>query len=183
MGKSDLVIDLMFLRSNLSELNNHAIHLEWHLTSNHASFTITIPIVEEFIPTSKFLIPKNSEEEEAFSREAALVFKSLDTLNLSNHESLELVINSLVARIEQAWNEDCNCSLNKYRESRNLEDWKLFRKTVKIIKRLFFDIKIQEVANKSCGLWELINWVNKCKLPAMEAIKYDNQLCLSLDSL
>jgi len=28
-----------------------------------------------------------------------------------------------------------------------------------------------------------MNWVNKCKLPAMEAIKYDNQLCLSLDSL
>jgi len=28
-----------------------------------------------------------------------------------------------------------------------------------------------------------MNWVNKCKLPAVEAIKYDNQLCLSLDSL
>jgi len=28
-----------------------------------------------------------------------------------------------------------------------------------------------------------MNWVNKHKLPAMEAIKYDNQPCLSLDSL
>ena len=28
-----------------------------------------------------------------------------------------------------------------------------------------------------------MNWVNKCKLPAVEAIKYDNQPCLSLDSL
>ena len=28
-----------------------------------------------------------------------------------------------------------------------------------------------------------MNWVNKCKLPAVEAIKYDNQSCLSLDSL
>ena len=28
-----------------------------------------------------------------------------------------------------------------------------------------------------------MNWVNKCKLPAVEAIKYDNQLCFSLDSL
>jgi len=28
-----------------------------------------------------------------------------------------------------------------------------------------------------------MNWVNKRKLPAMEAIKYDNQPCLSLDSL
>jgi len=28
-----------------------------------------------------------------------------------------------------------------------------------------------------------MNWVNKRKLPAMEAIKYDNQPCLLLDSL
>ena len=28
-----------------------------------------------------------------------------------------------------------------------------------------------------------MNWVNKCKLPVVEAIKYNNQLCLSLDSL
>ena len=28
-----------------------------------------------------------------------------------------------------------------------------------------------------------MNWVNKHKLPAMEAIKYDNQPCLLLDSL
>ena len=28
-----------------------------------------------------------------------------------------------------------------------------------------------------------MNWVSKCKLPAMEAIKYDNQPCLSLDNL
>jgi len=28
-----------------------------------------------------------------------------------------------------------------------------------------------------------MNWINKRKLPAMEAIKYDNQPCLLLDSL
>ena len=28
-----------------------------------------------------------------------------------------------------------------------------------------------------------MNWINKQKLLAMEAIKYNNQLCLSLDSL
>ena len=190
----------MFLHSGLSELNNYAIHPEWCLTSDHVPLMITISIMEELVPTSKFLLPKNSKEEEAFIKEVIFVFKSLDTLNLSNHESLEQVVNLLAARVKQAWNanarrvnimkhskkwqdEDCNHSLNKYRESRSLEDWKLFKRTVKITKRSFFNIKIQKVTNKSHGPWKLVNLVNKHKLPAMEAIKYDNQSCLLLDSL
>jgi len=62
---------------------------------------ITIPIVEKLVPISK---SKNSKEEEAFIKKVALVFKSLNTLNLLNHKSLEQVINSLAARVEQAWN-------------------------------------------------------------------------------
>ena len=81
------------------------------------------------------------------------------------------------------WNKDCRQSLNIYRKSRYLDDWKLFKKIIKTTKRVFFNTKIQEVANKSCGSWELINQVNKHKLSAIEAIKYDNQPCLSLDSL
>jgi len=65
---------------------------------------ITIPIVEELILTSKFLLPKNSEEEKAFIKEVALIFKFLNTLNFLNHESLKQVVNSLVARVKQAWN-------------------------------------------------------------------------------
>jgi len=189
----------MFLHSGSSELNNHTIHPEWQLTSDHAPLMITILIMKKLVPTSKFLLPKNSKEE-AFIKEVALVFKSLDTLNLLNNENLKQVINLLVIRVEQAWNanarrvnitkhskkwwnEDCNCSLNKYRESRSLKDWKVFKRTVKITKELFFDIKIQEVTNKSHGPWELMNWVNKCKLPAMEAIKYNHQPYLLLDSL
>jgi len=145
---------------------HNTIHPEWQLTSDHAPLMITIPIMEELVLTFKFSLPKNSEEEEVFIKEVALVFKSLNTSNLSNHKSLEQVVNSLVARVEQAlnantrrvnitkqskkwWNEDCNRSLNKYRESRSLEDWKSFKRTVMITKKLFFDIKIQDVANKS----------------------------------
>jgi len=28
-----------------------------------------------------------------------------------------------------------------------------------------------------------MSWVNKCKLPAIETIKYNGQLCLELDNL
>jgi len=67
--------------------------------------------------------------------------------------------------------------------TRSLEDWKKFKKVVKNTKRSFFDLKIQDVVNKSHGPWELINWINKCKLPAVKAIKYNNQLCLIPKSL
>ena len=54
---------------------------------------------------------------------------------------------------------------------------------IKNTKRSFFNMKIQEVASKSCGPWELMNWIGRCKLPAIKAIKHNRLLCLSLDSL
>jgi len=200
IGKSDLVIDLMFLCSRSRELNKHIIHLDWHLSSDHVPLTITIPIAEEFIHSSKLKIPKNSEEEEIFVKEIINIFKALNTSLFTNHESLEYTINSLATRIEQAWlsnakninitkhskkwwNNNCNQSLRKYRESRNIKDWKSFKHTVKTTKRMFFDSKIQEIANKSRGPWKLMNWVNKRKLLVMETIKHNGLPCLLLNSL
>ena len=54
---------------------------------------------------------------------------------------------------------------------------------VKKAKHSFFDEKIDEIADKKCGPWELINWVKKHKLPAVEAIQYEGCPCIKLKDL
>ena len=67
--------------------------------------------------------------------------------------------------------------------TRNLENWKIFKSTVKSMKQSFFNTKIQEIANKKQGSWELMSWVNKHKLPAIETIKYNDQQYLNINDL
>ena len=81
------------------------------------------------------------------------------------------------------WDVNCNRDLEKYRLSRHIEDWKQYKKAVKNTKCLFFDQKIQEIANKKHGPSELINWVNKKKLLAIKAIKYNSHPYIKIDDL
>ena len=132
-GELDLVIDLMFFHSRLSKLNCHSIYPSWRLTSNYAPLTIIITIEKEHVMTSKFSLLKDSEDKEEFIKEVTRIFKLLNNIILRDQESLEQVIDLLVASIKQAWNtnarrvrimkhskiwwnKNCRRSLNTYRE-------------------------------------------------------------------
>jgi len=143
----------------LTELNQYSIHPDWGLTSDHTPLSITVPIVDETINTSKLLIQQNSKQETAFIEEVISVFKNLNTLNISNKECLENMVNNLNSLINQVWNKnvkqmritrhskqwwtnECKKAINEYRASRSLENWKTFKKVIKDTKRSFFDSKI-----------------------------------------
>ena len=99
-GKSNLVIDLMFLQSSLTNLNNHSIYPDWHLSLDHALLTVSISIAEENIISLKFSIVKNSEEEVSFIKDVSYTIKSIDIANLSDTNKLEEVTNTLASKIE-----------------------------------------------------------------------------------
>jgi len=159
-----------------------------------------IAIEDENIDEVKYSIAKNSKEEANFVKDVLIAIKKINISDLLNISKLEEVVNSLMSSINSVWNKnskhvkitkhskswwnkECNRALNNYRTIRSLEDWKTFKSKVKSSKHNFFDTKIQEIANKRCGPWELMNQVNKHKLPAIEAIKYNSQQCLKLDNL
>ena len=47
--EANSVIDFMFLQFGSSKMDNHLIHPNWRLTSDHTSLTVVIPIVKEHI--------------------------------------------------------------------------------------------------------------------------------------
>jgi len=78
---------------------------------------------------------------------------------------------------------ECSDSLNRYRTSGNIQHWKEFKTNVCLAKRIFFDEKIQEITMSNKRPWDLMNWVKKKSLLAVEAISYEGRPCNSLSDL
>ena len=160
------VIDLMFLWFRSEKLDNHLIQPEWHLTSDHAPLTITIPIINEHFQTKKCMIIKNSNKEKLFIKDLIKVISSFSTSDLSDIDSLKTCIFSLAHSMEKSWEKHSKVvnitkyfkswwddsykhNLDIYRSTKCIEDWKQFKKSVKNAKYSFFDLKTQEIANKN----------------------------------
>ena len=102
-GEANSVIDLMFLQYGSSELNQHSICPDSHMSSDHAPLIINIPIIDKFINTFKLLIAPNSEQETAFVKDLITIFKNIEMSNITNKNNLENIINCIRTSINWAW--------------------------------------------------------------------------------
>ena len=159
-----------------------------------------ISILEKYIQSRKQNIIKNSDEKSKFISNITDLVKSLNTIHINSIKDLESTVQKFTDSTDKIWlkhlkmvnitrylklwwNDNCWKHLDLYRNSKQLEDWKTFKKIVKTTKREFFDEKIQEILNRKKGLCDLINWVKKCKLPAIKAIKYNGRPYLEIEDL
>jgi len=110
VGEANSVINLMFLRYGSSKLNQYSIHSDSRLSSDHAPLTITIPIVDVFVNTSKLSIPPNSKQESAFVEDIISIFKNLETTNITDKDNLENIVNYVKTSINRAWTKNAKCS-------------------------------------------------------------------------
>ena len=140
---SNSVIDLMFLCNGLSKLDNHLIHPNWRLLSDHTSLTIVIPIVEEHINSRKCSIIKDSKEESTFIKDLTTSIRNINIFNMSDITSLNRAVNKFANTVENAWeknlkiinitkyskswwDESCSRNLESYRLLKSLENWRRF---------------------------------------------------------
>ena len=100
---SNLVINFMFLRPELIEHNNHSIHPNWKLTSNHASLTINISIFKEYIQTRRQMLAINNKEEEYFLNKLINTIKKINAENIQSKEVLKSVIQLFTYYMNKTW--------------------------------------------------------------------------------
>ena len=101
-GELNSVIDLMFLRFDSSELNQHSILPESCLSSDHTPLTVTIPLSEEIIQTSKLILAPKSDQESGFIKDVISNFKGLDMTSIEDSDKLDWVIKQFGSIIDNA---------------------------------------------------------------------------------
>jgi len=198
--ESNSVLDLVFLAPDDPWFGQHTLAPELQKPSDHIPLIICMGIRKENIVSVVQSIKKDSEEEHDFIAELKANFKLLNMQSITDGQALQSSVNQLSLAHERTWakhskpkhitryskewwNQECTDSLNAYRAGRDLMDWKTFKSNIRIAKRKFFDDKIYEIASSNKRPWDLMNWVKKKALPAIETITHEGRPCNSLPSL
>jgi len=180
--------------------NKHILKPEIRLPSDHVPLFIEVSIKEENIDFTFQALKKDSDNKKAFVNNIIKGVKSMNTLYLKNQEDILRCVTAFSSMVKDAWsthsttkritkhskewwNEQCSMCINKYHESGDIANWKAFKAAVRNAKRIFFNQKIQEIASSNKRPWNLMNWVKKKNLPAIEAIYHEEQPCNNLEAL
>ena len=194
------VIDLIFLPPGNTGFGRYMLYSKICKPSDHVPLIIEIGIGEINTDINIWSIKKNSKEEKEFISSLVRGVQSLNTSAIGSKANLETLVQQLADVFENTWstyskwkhitkhfkewwNQDCTNCLNKYCESGNLQQWKEFKLVVCTVKRKFFDDKIHEIASSNKRPWDLMSWVRKKSLPAIESILYKNCPCNTLPDL
>ena len=87
-----MVINLIFLRLELLEYDNHTIHSDLRLISDHTLLIVDISIFEEQIQIKRHMLIKNSNEENNFVDELIENIKEMNTMYICNEIILDQII-------------------------------------------------------------------------------------------
>ena len=103
------VIDLMFLRPNVLEFDDHTIPPESQYPSDHTLLVVNIHIINEFIQDKRCTIIKGSKKNLNFISELIESVKRIDTSQLTNKELLELAIQEFIRISNLLWQKYSKC--------------------------------------------------------------------------
>jgi len=160
------VMDLAFINPNNSGFGQHSLHPELCRPSDYVPLIIEVSINETNIDNSFWSISKDSEKEKNFIKAITDNTLALDTSNITSKENLEAIVQRLASTFNEAWysqakkkritkyskewwNHTCTESLNRYRNTGDIEHWREFKSNTQVAKREFFDNKIHEIASSN----------------------------------
>jgi len=86
---SNLMIDLMFLHTNVEKFNNYTILLNLWSLFDHASLSVCIIIEKETIQDKKQTVVKNSKNKKEFVNKLRNRISHINMTSIHNYELLE----------------------------------------------------------------------------------------------
>jgi len=112
---------------------------------------------------------KNSNEESLFIKDITSSLKNTCTHLILSVDVLEMMVQTIANSIESIWykhsktvnitkyskawwNNNCNQDLKKYRQTRQLKDWKKFKGLLKELNMFFLTIKLMKSPTRNTDL-------------------------------